>query len=60
MVQSKVSEARYFANPIQLGKNGMECNLGPGKLNKLEECLLERAMPTLMKNIKTGEDFVKQ
>lgn len=58
-VKSDVSEAGYFANPVLLGKNGIEKNLGYGKLNNFEKELLKKALPELLKNIKTGEDFAK-
>ncbi|XP_026313570.1 malate dehydrogenase, mitochondrial [Hyposmocoma kahamanoa] len=59
-VKSNVSEAAYFANPVVLGKNGVEKNLGYGKLNAFEQELLKAAIPELLKNIKTGEDFAKK
>ncbi|XP_075983442.1 malate dehydrogenase 2 [Anticarsia gemmatalis] len=59
-VKSDITEAAYFANPVVLGKNGVEKNLGYGKLNAYEQELLKAAMPELLKNIKTGEDFAKK
>lgn len=59
-VQSDLTEAAYFANPVLLGKNGLEKNLGYGKLNAYEQQLLKAAMPELLKNIKTGEEFAKK
>ncbi|KOB77995.1 Malate dehydrogenase [Operophtera brumata] len=59
-VQSDVTDAPYFANPVLLGKNGVEKNLGYGKLNEYEQKLLAAAMPELIKNIKAGEDFAKK
>ncbi|XP_022120719.1 probable malate dehydrogenase, mitochondrial [Pieris rapae] len=59
-VKSDLTEAAYFANPVLLGKNGLEKNLGYGKLNAYEQQLLKEAMPELLKNIKTGEDFAKK
>lgn len=59
-VKSDVSEAAYFANPVVLGKNGVEKNLGYGKLNAFEQELLKAAIPELLKNIKTGEEFAKK
>lgn len=59
-IKSDVSEAAYFANPVVLGKNGVEKNLGYGKLNAFEQELLKAAIPELLKNIKTGEEFAKK
>lgn len=57
-VKSDVTEATYFASPLLLGKNGIERNLGIGKLNDYETQLLKEALPELKKNIKKGEEFV--
>lgn len=57
-VRSNETDAKYFACPILLGKNGIEKNLGIGKLLEYEVGLLKDAMPELMKNIQKGEDFV--
>jgi len=59
-VKSDVTEASYFATPIQLGKNGLEKNLGLGKLSDYENQLLKAAVPELKKNIQKGEDFVNK
>jgi len=59
-VQSNVTEAKYFATPILLGKNGIEKNLGMGKLSDFEQELLKVAIPELKKNIQKGEDFVNR
>lgn len=59
-VKSDLTEATYFANPLLLGKNGLEKNLGFGNLNGYEQGLLKAAIPELLKNIKTGEDFAKK
>lgn len=58
-VRSDVTAATYFATPLKLGKNGIEKNLGLPKLNAYEQSLLDAAIPELHKNIKKGEDFVK-
>ena len=57
-VASDITEAAYFATPIHLGKNGLEQNLGLGKLSEFEENLLKAALPELIKSIKKGEEFV--
>ncbi|KAM3955754.1 malate dehydrogenase 2 [Aphomia sociella] len=59
-IKSDITEAAYFANPVLLGKNGVEKNLGYGKLNEYEQQLLKAAIPELLKNIKTGEDFANK
>ena len=57
-VESDVTESKYFSTPLLLGKNGLEKNLGLGKLNDFEQDLLKKAIPELKKNIQKGEDFV--
>lgn len=59
-VKSDVTEATYFSTPLLLGKNGIEKNLGLGKLSDYENQLLKAALPELKANIKTGEDFAKK
>lgn len=58
-VESDVTEAKYFATPLLLGKNGLEKNLGLPKLNAYEKALVENAICDLAKQIKKGEDFAK-
>lgn len=41
-----------------LQKEGIEKNLGMGKLLDFEVSLLKAAMPELIKNIEKGEEFV--
>jgi len=57
-VKSDVTEASYFATPLIIGPNGVEKNLGLGKLSSFEQELLQKALPELKKNIQTGEDFI--
>lgn len=59
-IKSSLTEASYFANPVVLGKNGVEKNLGFGALNDYEKKLLQAAIPELQKNIKTGEEFAQK
>lgn len=54
-----VSGLEYFSNPLLLGKNGLEKNLGLGKLNDYEQKLVEAAKAELQASIKKGESFVK-
>ncbi len=58
-VASDLTEAAYFATPILLGRNGIEKNLGLGRLSDFEEGLLKAALPELIKTIKKGEEFAK-
>lgn len=48
----------YFANPVQLSKNGLEKNLGIGKLTDYEQKCLEKAIPELKASISKGVKFV--
>jgi len=59
-IRSDVTDAKYFATPLVLGRNGFEKNLGLGKLSDFEKGLLEKALPELKANIKKGEDFVNK
>ncbi len=52
--------ARFFSQPVRLGKEGVEALLPLGKLSAFEEKALEEMLPTLQKDIKLGEDFVNQ
>lgn len=56
-VKSSETEASYFSTPLHLGPNGLEKNLGLGKLSAYEKDLVEKAIPELKNNIKKGEDF---
>ncbi|XP_004840144.1 malate dehydrogenase, mitochondrial [Heterocephalus glaber] len=58
-VQSKETECTYFSTPLLLGKNGLEKNLGIGKISAFEENMIVEAIPELKASIKKGEDFVK-
>lgn len=57
-VRSSITEATYFSTPILLGVDGIDKNLGLGKLTDFEAGLLKEAIPELQKSIKKGEDFV--
>lgn len=52
-----MTEATYFSTPLVLGPNGMEKNLGLGKLTPFEAKLVEGALPELKASIKKGEAF---
>jgi len=57
-IRSDLTEATYFSTPLVLGPNGMEKNLGLGKLSGYEAKLVENALGELKGSIKKGEDFV--
>ena len=50
--------ARFFAQPVLLGKNGVEKILSYGNLSEFEQTTLNDALKTLRSDIKIGEDFV--
>lgn len=56
-VESNVTDSKYFATPLVLGKNGIEKNLGLPPLNDYEKELVKVALGDLKKEIKKGEDF---
>lgn len=57
-VRSEQTEAKYFATPILLGKNGIEKNFGMGKTIDFEVNLIKQAVPELQKDIKKGEEYL--
>ncbi|NWY51695.1 MDHM protein, partial [Chionis minor] len=58
-VRSEETESPYFSTPLLLGKNGIEKNLGIGKITPFEEKMVAEAMSELKASIKKGEDFAK-
>ncbi|NXS58698.1 MDHM protein, partial [Brachypteracias leptosomus] len=58
-VHSDVTESPYFSTPLLLGKNGIEKNLGIGKITPFEEKMVAGAMSELNASIKKGEEFAK-
>jgi malate dehydrogenase len=50
--------ARFFAQPVILGKNGVEKILSYGNLSEFEKATLNDALETLRSDIKIGEEFV--
>jgi malate dehydrogenase len=52
--------ARFFAQPVLLGKNGVEKILDYGDLSVFEEKTLNAALETLRSDIKIGEEYVAQ
>jgi len=59
-VEGSGDMARFFAQPVLLGKNGVEKILGFGDLSAFEEKTLNAALQTLRSDIKIGEEFVAQ
>ena len=59
-VEGSGDRARFFAQPVLLGKNGVEKILGFGDLSAFEEKILNAALETLRSDIKIGEEYVAQ
>jgi malate dehydrogenase len=57
-VESDNPHARFFAQPILLGKEGVEEVQSYGKLSDFEQQALDSMLDTLKADIKLGEDFV--
>jgi malate dehydrogenase len=58
-IESDDGLAPFFAQPIKLGKEGVEEVLGYGELSPFEQAALEGMLETLRGDIQTGIDFVK-
>ncbi len=50
--------ARFFAQPVRLGKEGIEELLPIGPLSTFEQSALENMLPTLRADIELGEKFI--
>ncbi|OOF35645.1 malate dehydrogenase [Rodentibacter heidelbergensis] len=50
--------ARFFAQPVRLGKEGVEEILPIGPLSEFEQNALEAMLPTLRADIELGEQFI--
>ena len=50
--------SRFFAQPVLLGKNGVEKILSYGSLSEFEQATLNDALETLKSDIKIGEEFI--
>jgi malate dehydrogenase len=53
-----VPECKWFATPIELGKNGIERNLGMGSLDAYEQKKFKEAVAELVPSIVEGVKFV--
>lgn len=58
-VEGNGEHARFFAQPILLGKNGVEEIQSYGELSAFEQDALDSMLDTLKADIKIGEEFVK-
>ena len=58
-VEGNGEHARFFAQPILLGKNGIGEIQSYGELSAFEQEALESMLDTLRGDIKIGEEFVK-
>lgn len=59
-VEGDGTYARFFAQPLLLGKNGIAERKPIGKLNAFEQQALEGMLDTLKSDIKLGEEFVNK
>ncbi|WP_435275068.1 malate dehydrogenase [Psychrobium sp. nBUS_13] len=57
-VEGPGEKARFFAQPVLLGKNGVEKVLSYGEVSAFEANALESALETLKGDITLGEEFV--
>lgn len=57
-VEGSGEYARFFAQPVLLGKNGVEKILSFGSLSEFEQNTLNDALETLRSDIKIGEEFI--
>ncbi|WP_417359544.1 malate dehydrogenase [Gallaecimonas pentaromativorans] len=57
-VEGGSEHARFFAQPVRLGKNGVEEVLSYGELSAFEQGALDSALATLKGDITLGEEFV--
>ncbi|EKO3556885.1 malate dehydrogenase [Vibrio metschnikovii] len=58
-VEGGSEHAPFFAQPIKLGKNGVEEVLSYGPLSDFEKAALDGMLETLNKDIEIGVEFVK-
>jgi len=57
-VQGNTGEADFFAQPVRLGKNGVEEYLAYGELSAFEQQAKNDMLDTLKADIKEGVDFI--
>lgn len=56
-VEGSGEHARFFAQPVHLGKNGVESILDIGELSAYEQQAMDKMLETLRKDIQMGEEF---
>ncbi|WGE28735.1 malate dehydrogenase [Edwardsiella tarda] len=59
-VESEGEYARFFAQPLLLGKEGLVQRLSIGTLSAFEQHALESMLDVLRKDIALGEDFINK
>ncbi|WP_414165857.1 malate dehydrogenase [Superficieibacter sp. BNK-5] len=59
-VEGDGKHARFFSQPLLLGKNGIEERQSYGELSAFEQQALEGMLETLKKDIQLGEEFVNK
>ena len=59
-VEGEGEHARFFSQPLLLGKNGIAERMPIGTLSAFEQQALSGMLDTLKKDIAQGEEFVKQ
>ena len=59
-VEGDGEHARFFSQPLLLGKNGIEERQAIGQLSAFEQNALEGMLDTLKKDIQLGEEFVNK
>lgn len=59
-VESSVTEAKYFATPTKIGKDGVEEVLPVGPMSAFEQDMFDKMMPDLLTQIAKGEKFVDE
>jgi len=58
-VEGESPHNRFFAQPVELGPQGVKWVLSYGALSAFEKQALDNLLPTLQGDVKKGEDFVK-
>lgn len=59
-VEGDGKHARFFSQPLLLGKNGIEERQSYGELSAFEQQALDGMLETLKKDIQLGEEFVNK
>ncbi len=59
-VEGNGEDAQFFAQPVRLGKNGVEELLSYGELSAFEQKAKDDMLATLNKDIQEGVDFMNK